>query len=113
MRSAFFALLVSAVLLAASCTGNESTPDTMATPGHTSPSPTVRTFVLARGQNRLNLKPGIATPGDIIACGRLRLRVPADGTHQGSSGRVWAITTSGTVSMGCRTKVVWGSLTAQ
>jgi hypothetical protein len=59
----------------------------MSTPGRTSPTPTVRTFVLEE-QTGLNLEPRIAGPGDIVICDGMGLRVPEPGTHRGESGKV-------------------------
>jgi hypothetical protein len=66
--------LLSGVLLSSCTTPSPSTPvdvSTMPTPGHTSPSPSIRTFVLERGQNRLNLKPRTAVPGDVSSAPEL------------------------------------------
>jgi len=71
----------------------------------------VRTFVLNEEQTRLNLHPTVASPGDIVVCDGMQLRVPAPGTHRGQSGNVWVNTApNGFVSMGCRTEVAWGHL---
>lgn len=112
-----FMLWVVAVGLALGpCTGSSGPPasrgpETMSTPGRTSATPTVRTFVLEDGQTRLNLEPPIADPGDIVICDGMRLRVPEPGTHRGKSGKVWVNTaTNGSVSMGCLTDVFWGHL---
>lgn len=101
----------------AGCTASEPStqsptpPETMATPGHTSPIPTVRTFVLNEGQTRVNLNPAVASPGDIVVCDGMQLRVPEPGTHRGHSGKVWVSNAlNGSVSMGCRTEVAWGHL---
>jgi hypothetical protein len=84
----------------------------MPTPGHTSPTPSVRTFILAAGENQLNMKPRMAAPGDIVECGDRRLVIPAPGHHRGKSGQVWINTAeNGSVSMGCHTQVAWGHLT--
>lgn len=99
------------------CTASEPSthspkpPEAMATPGHTSPIPTVRTFVLNEGQTRVNLEPAAASPGDIVVCDGMQLPVPEPGTHRGHSGKVWVNTAlNGSVSIGCRTEVAWGHL---
>ncbi len=76
-----------------------------------SPISTVRTFVLNEGQKRVNLESAEASPGDIVVCDGMQLRVPEPGTHRGYSGKVWVNTAlNGSVSMGCRTEVAWGHL---
>jgi hypothetical protein len=101
----------------AGCTASEPSTQTAtsreakASPGHPSPTPMVRTFVLNEEQTRLNLHPAVASPGDIVVCDGMQLRVPAPSKHRGQSGKAWVNTApNGSVSMGCRTEVAWGHL---
>ncbi len=109
-------LVAAAVFLTAltGCTTSAPSPPVGPSSSEMTPPPTpdFQTFVLRIGQNRLNLESHFAGPGDLVVCDGRRLRVPQEGVHRGSSGAVWAITsTTGSVSMGCRTQVAWGHLT--
>jgi hypothetical protein len=101
-------------LLAASvaCTG--------ASPSTSQPSPTwappteqiSRIIALEDGQSRLNLKRSEVRPGDQVTCDGRTIAVPRRGVHKGQSGALWVYTDSGgRVSMGCGTRVVFGTAT--
>lgn len=80
-----------------------------ATPTLPSATKDSQTFVLRNRQNRVNLKPGLVSPGDLVVCDGMTLRVPKKGHHHGETRKVWVLTSmTGSVSMGCRTQVVWG-----
>jgi hypothetical protein len=115
MRAVLLFVVVSIAILTACTTSEPPVPSIPSTPEATSPRPRAfETFELEIGEQMVNLKPRVASPGDVVVCDGRRIRVPEDGKHRGASGEVWAITsTTGSVSMGCRTEVVWGTLTLQ
>jgi hypothetical protein len=112
MRSMFIAAASLSALMA--CTSSSQPPLAHPSPEVTSPStatPGHQTFVLHTGQDRLNLKPSIVSPGDIVVCDGMTVQVPRKG-HRGASGKIWVATsTTGSVSMGCHTPVAWGTTT--
>jgi hypothetical protein len=112
---AFFALVTSVAALTACTTPEPPSPNIPSTPEATSPqspSPAIETFELEIGEQRISLKPRVARPGDVVACDGRMIEVPEEGQHRGASGEVWVVTsTTGLVSMGCGTEVVWGQLT--
>ena len=89
---------------------DQASPSSPATTSQAPSTPAHKTVVLRVGQNRLNLKRGV-NPGDMVVCDGMTLRVPEHG-HRGKSGKVWVVTsTTGSVSMGCRTQVYFGTTT--
>ena len=110
MRGVLLSLALSVAALAACTTSEPLPPSTPSPPDSTSPSPpSFETFTLEVGEQRVNLKPRVASPGNVVICGGRRVRVPDEGKHRGASGEVWVITaTTGSVSMGCGTEVLWG-----
>jgi hypothetical protein len=105
-----FAIATLAALMACTTSGQPDRPSP-SSPEATSPVTATahQTFVLSVGHNRLNLEPRVVSLGDVVVCDGMRLRVPGGGKHRGASGEVWVNTsTTGSVSMGCRTQVAWG-----
>lgn len=111
MRSMLVAA-ASLLALMACTTSNQPPLARPSSPEVTSPSvatPGYQSFVLRTGQNRLNLKPGTVSAGDVVVCDGMTVQVPSEG-HRGASGKIWVNTaTTGSVSMGCRTQVYWGT----
>ena len=107
MRAILVTVVASAAALTACTTTEPNVPSVPSTPEVTSPTPPAfATFELKIGEQRVNLKPRVASPGDVVTCGGRQIRVPEEGQHKGASGEGWVITsTTGLVSMGCGTKV--------
>ena len=110
--SAFIAIALA--VLAASCTGSDFS---CTGPCESSaPTPVIspaKTFVILKvGEQHLNVKRGIYEPGDVVSCAGRKIHIPPRGKHVGESGGLWAVTsTTGSVSIGCKTNVVFGTLT--
>jgi len=86
-----------------------TSPSSPATTSQAPSTPAHKTVVLRVGENRLNLKRGV-NPGDLVVCDGMTLRVAQHG-HRGKSGKIWVVTsTTGSVSMGCRTQVFFGTI---
>ena len=91
MRAVLVCVVVSAAAFAACTTPERSVPSVPSVPESTSPpSPAFETFELELDEERINMEPGIASPGDLVVCGEHRIRVPGLGRHRGTSGEVWA-----------------------
>lgn len=115
MRAFLFALVTSVAALTACTTPEPSVPSIPSTPesiSPPSPSPAFETFELEIGEQMISLKPRVASPGDVVVCDGRMIQVPEGGKHRGASGELWVVTsTTGLVSMGCGTEVVFGTLT--